>query len=343
MARSSQHGYNHKSDLKSENIFSAAVIASDPPIKEIIPWIHRGSSKTAFAYDQAGVEYSLYADGNSEQLFDFTGPHAYADRRLWDRLERELISLYETGARKVSILDAGCGPGVWLRRLVIRAHELGFTEINARGFDIAREQIRRARFLTRDLSKLTGVTIQFDFGDLTQRLPEHDASVDITVCLYSVLCHLSIVNFEKVAAEFARVTRGVVVTTVRPTKSLPTVFVDSIDKAVFFQNRPHSDSMEVALNDGRHFTLDVHLFSAKELRALFSEYFSITDLVGLDLFHSRFAQDPRWTSVNSEKETMFLEHIDRLEEIFTENHDFLEYATHLLLVGKRRNALPFAS
>lgn len=244
----------------------------------------------------------------------------------------------ETGAQTVNILDAGCGPGLWLRRLVARAGELGFTTINARGFDIAQEQVRRARFLSKDIETSETVKVKFETGDLTQPLPEQDASIDITICLYSVLCHLSVAHLTEVVAEFARVTKGVVITTVRPAKSLPTVFVDSMEKALSFQNHPESDSMDVVLDDGRRFTLDVHLFGAKELESLFSGYFAVTNLLGLDLFHSRFTADQRWVPLQQTKETMFIEHITRLEDVFSTDPDFLEYATHLMLVGKRRPA-----
>jgi hypothetical protein len=37
--------------------------------------------------------------------------HAYADRQIWNLLEKKLVELRATGARSISILDAGCGPG----------------------------------------------------------------------------------------------------------------------------------------------------------------------------------------------------------------------------------------
>jgi hypothetical protein len=40
------------------------------------------------------------------------------------------------------ILDAGCGPGTWLRRVVTHAHRLGFSKITARGFDVALAQVQ---------------------------------------------------------------------------------------------------------------------------------------------------------------------------------------------------------
>jgi hypothetical protein len=71
--------------------------------------------------------------------------HAYADRRVWALLEAKLADLRASGASSVSLLDAGCGPGTWLRRLVTRARALGFINITARGFDIAQAQKRWSR------------------------------------------------------------------------------------------------------------------------------------------------------------------------------------------------------
>jgi SAM-dependent methyltransferase len=100
-----------------------------------------------------------------------------SDRRIWTVLEAKLTHLRAAGASSISFLDAGCGPGAWLRRLVTRAHVLGFTTITARGFDVARVQMQRARVLARDLCGLLGVNLTFDVADLTGELPEADASV----------------------------------------------------------------------------------------------------------------------------------------------------------------------
>lgn len=324
-------GLSFRSDFKSNRQAQAGLINPDPLNAY-------KASEIAFAYNQAGDDYATYADGNTTDLFDFTGRHAFADKQLWKQLEQALVKLRETGTTVVNILDAGCGPGTWLRRLIIRAQELGFTTINARGFDIAREQLRRARFLSKDLEACPGVHLRFDTGDLTQRLPESDGSIDIAICLYCVLNHLPVSALDAVVKEFSRVTRGVFMTTVRPLGSPPTVFVDSIEKACFFQNHPASDRFEVKLNDGQSFTLDVHLFSAKELNGLFADYFVVTNMVGLDLFHSRFATDTRWAPHVDYKEDMFSEHLQRLEDIFATNPDFIEHATHLLLVGEKRHS-----
>jgi hypothetical protein len=73
-------------------------------------------SNVADAYNQAGGDYATYADGDPTRLFDFEGLHAYADRQVWALLETKLIDVRASGANSVRILDAGCGPGTWLRQ-----------------------------------------------------------------------------------------------------------------------------------------------------------------------------------------------------------------------------------
>ena len=135
----------------------------------------RADESVADIYNQAGDDYVAYADGDPTQPFAFDGMHAYADRCVWAVMETKLADLRASGASAVSFLDAGCGPGTWLRRLVIRARALGFSSITARGFDIAQAQIQRARLAARNLSSLPGVNLTFDVADLTGRLPEADA------------------------------------------------------------------------------------------------------------------------------------------------------------------------
>jgi hypothetical protein len=62
----------------------------------------------------------------------------------------------------------------------------------------------------------------------------------------------------------------------------------------------------------------------------------LEEVSGLDLFHSRFAPDRRWNPSSLLVDDILLEHLTRLEESFSTNAAFLERATHLLLVGHRR-------
>lgn len=289
-------------------------------------------------YNQAGDDYVAYADGDPAQPFAFDGMHAYADRCVWAVLEKKLTALRASGAGTVRLLDAGCGPGTWLRRLVMRAHALGFSTIAARGFDIAEAQIERARQAARNLSSLPGVSLTFDVADLADRLPEQDASVDLTLCLYSALSHLPVARLPDIAKEIARVTSGCFVTTVRPVGSMPTAFVDKIEKVRRLKQDHARDRCEIDLSDGRHIAFSFHQFTAAELRNHFS-CFDIEEVRGLDLFHSRFMPDPRWNSGSPSGDRQLADQLERLEQAYATCAALMDRATHLLLVaGSRRTA-----
>jgi SAM-dependent methyltransferase len=301
------------------------------------------TDEVATIYNQAGDEYVSYADGDPLQPFAFDGLHAYADRCVWAALEEKLADLQTKGASSIRFLDAGCGPGTWLRRLVLRARALGFNNITARGFDIAEGQIERARLAARNLSALPGVSLTFDVADLTDRLPESDASVDLTICLYSALSHLPVATLKGASTEIARVTSGYFITTVRPVGSTPTAFVDSVENVRRLKLDHARDRCEIDLSDGRRLAFGFHLFTAVELRNHFAGYFDVEDLRGLDLFHCRFTPDTRWNPVRSLGGGSLADELERLEKTFTRRPEFINRAAHLMLVGSRRQtAAPIA-
>jgi SAM-dependent methyltransferase len=301
-----------------------------------VPGAASATGDVANIYNQAGDDYVSYADGDPSQPFAFDGLHSYADRCVWAALETKLADLRATGANSVRFLDAGCGPGIWLRRLVLRARALGFSNITARGFDIAQAQIERARLAARDLSGLPGVALTFDLGDLTDRLPESDASVDLTLCLYSPLSHLPVASLKDVSTEIARVTSGYFVTTVRPVGSTPTAFVELVENVRRLKQDHTRDRCEIDLSDGRCLTFGFHLFTAVELRNHFAGCFDIEDLRGLDLFHCRFAPDSRWNPVHSLRGAPLADELERLEKAFATRPEFMDRAAHLMLVGRSR-------
>lgn len=294
----------------------------------------RISSRLAAAvYNQAGDEYVNYADGNPERLFCFDGPHAYADRQLWSVIEKKLGALRAAGVSSITVLDAGCGPGTWLRRVVTHAHRLGFSKISARGFDVAVAQVQAARRLARDLAGVPGVCLTFEVADLLDRLSEPDASVDITLCLYSVLSHLPVLDLPKVVSEFARVTRGYFIATVRSIGSAPTAFVDSIEEAKHFKLDHRLDRCELEFRNGCHIAVNFHLFAAHELKDLFQPLFGIEGLRGLDIFHTRFIPDRRWNPASVLLDERLMLELTQLEETYAADPQFMDRATHLLLVG----------
>ncbi len=205
-----------------------------------------------------------------------------------------------------------------------------------RGFDIATVQIDTARRNAADLQGLDGVDLTFEVADLEGRLPEADSSVDITLCLYSVLSHLPVANLPRVTREIARVTRGHFVTTVRSIGSTLTVFIDSIDTARRFKLDHNQDRCDIEFCDGRRMALRFHLFTANELRHGFESEFAIEDLCGLDIFHGRFSSDQRWNPAACGSDPRFWNVLTQLEARFAHNPTVMEHATHLMLVGRRR-------
>ncbi|MBR0697374.1 class I SAM-dependent methyltransferase [Bradyrhizobium lablabi] len=290
-------------------------------------------ANVADIYNQAGDDYASYADGDPSQLFAFGGMHAYADRHVWAVLETKLADLRASGKRSVRFLDAGCGPGTWLRRLILRARALGFSSITARGFDIAEAQIQRARLTA--AASLSEVNVTFDVADLADRLPEPDASVDITLCLYSALSHLPVERLTDISGEIARVTSGHFITTVRSIGSTPTAFVESLENVRRLKHDHTNDRCEIDLSDGRHMAFGFHLFTADELRNHFARNFDIEDLRGLDLFHGRFMPDARWNPSQA-AESQIADELDRLERAYATNTEFMDRATHLLLIARSR-------
>jgi SAM-dependent methyltransferase len=285
------------------------------------------AADAARVYNQAADGYLAYADGDTEHLFSFEGHHAYADRYVWSVLDTKLRELRRSGATSITILDAGCGPGTWTRRLVTRAGMLGFSVIRARGFDVAQVQVAAAWRNAQQLKSISGLDLAFEVADLEERMPEGDASVDIAVCLYSVLSHLPLTSLPPVVSELARVTRGSFITTVRAIGSTPTVFVGSLDGARRFERDHDSDQCDIEFADERHLALRFHLFTAAELQRQFASHFEIEDLCGLDLFHGRFSPDPRWNPLPVRFDPRLANLLAWLEERYARNPSIMDRAT----------------
>ncbi|PWB84632.1 MAG: hypothetical protein C3F11_00255 [Methylocystaceae bacterium] len=290
----------------------------------------------AFAYNQAGEKYESYADGDAQELYAFDCKHAYGDRRIWALLDDKLRALRSSGARSIRILDLGCGPGTWLLRLVTRASALGFTSIEAKGLDIAEAQVRRARARGRRLAANEGLQLHFETGDICAPLPEAASSVDLCLCLYGVLNHIPPDRIPSLFAEVARVTRGDFIATMRARGSTPTICVGAIEDARWFWHDDRNSLLEAELQNGRRISLGFHLFAADEVRALSSSRFELTELRGLDLFHGRFAADRRWNPPTARASTAFLQELDRLEDLYCRDPEFVDHATHILLMAAPR-------
>jgi hypothetical protein len=124
---------------------------------------------------------------------------------------------------------------------------------------------------------------------------------------------------------------------VRPIGSTPTAFVDSIENVCRLKQDNIRDRCEIDLSDGRHMAFGFHLFTSVELRNHFADCFDIEDLRGLDLFLSRFMPDSRWNPVSPPGDSQLAE-LERLEKTYASRTEFMDRATHLLLVAGSRRA-----
>lgn len=292
------------------------------------------SAQVAVIYDWAGEEYEGYADGDVEELFSFSGQHAYSDRTVWSEIDRLMMERFRTGATTISILDAGCGPGTWLRRAVARAREIGFASITARGFDIAGQQISRARVLARDVADLPGVRLSFQIADLTHPLPEGDETVDVTLCLYSVLSHIPRSERAIAMRELTRVTAGAVVVTVRSIGSVASGFVHPVETVRYLRQDHGRDVCEIELHDDSRSVFPMHLFSAEELKRDLSKFCAVETVMALDLFHTRFSPDPRWNPASMQIDGRIARSLRAMEEQFRTSPEFLDRGVHILMIAR---------
>jgi SAM-dependent methyltransferase len=294
----------------------------------------RGNATVGLDYNRAGDRYRAYADGDADKLYDFDGQYAYGDREIWRIVGSTLNALRAKGVRELSVLDLGCSPGTWLRRIVDRAGQLGFTRITARGVDLAEAQIGRARALSQNLARRAPVSLRFETGDIRARMPEADRSVDICLCLYGVLNHRRAEDLPAVFGEVARIAKGKLLAIVRAIGSTPTIYVDRVKAAkTYYQDNVHG-RLEVEFLDGSRTSFPSRLFSASEIRALVTPTLEIEELSGLDLFHGRFAIDPDWNPAEAAPNANFIHAMRRLESCFRRDPTFIDHATHLVLIAR---------
>jgi SAM-dependent methyltransferase len=309
------------------------------PYRPAMPSLASAAAWTARAYNAAGPNYLAYADGDAAQPYNFTSSYNFADREIWRRLDAALWRLAaqrgdRPGPRRLRLLDAGCGPGTWLRRVALRARDVGFDRVEAAGVDISPAMLALARSSIAQIDD-SGIKIDLVEADLSETLPFGDDAFDITLCLYGVFNHLAVPAHHAVAAELGRVTADSLYATVRAAGSLPTIYVDTLENARAFHQDNEAGWMDVDLTDGRHLHMPSHLFTASELRALFQPHLGGVAMLGLDVFHSRFALNTHWNPANTAADDAFMAELEALEQCYARDPKFIDRAAHILLIGEK--------
>jgi hypothetical protein len=86
----------------------------------LAPAVRVRGDGVADAYDYAGDGYGRYADGepleDSATEADCSAHHA--DTIVWATICQAIDHAKNAGLSTLRVLDAGCGPGTWIRRVL---------------------------------------------------------------------------------------------------------------------------------------------------------------------------------------------------------------------------------
>ena len=281
-------------------------------------------------YDRAGERYRAYADGDVDKLYEFDGQYAYGDQEIWRILGNTLNKLRARGRRELSLLDLGCGPGTWIRRIVDWAGKMGFTRIT------------RVALISRNAGSTRSPLSQ----GLASRWVACDSRSAISgsrcraglqcrylLCLYGVLSPSSRHRLYSAGRSHYK---GQVRRHISGWQHADH-HVDGV-KALRHTIRTTHGRLQVEFQNSAQTSFPSHLFSAAEIRGLAKAALEIEELSGLDLFHNRFATDPDWNPAEATPDANFIHALRVLEHRFRRNPTFLDHATHLLLIARPKRS-----
>ena len=288
--------------------------------------------RTAHAYDHVGEEYGCYADGKAG-----TNRFAHGDMILWDAIRGAIDELRCAGVSSLRVLDAGCGPGTWVRRIAAYANRLGLG-IHAVGFDISVRQLEIARNHPENLAEYASGAkrnLEFVYQDLAQSLPWTTRQFHLVLCNYVVLNHLPKIVLPRAIEQLCRVGAYRVIASVRSVGSPPTACIIGTEKLREYHQDCNRGELALELKDGSKHLLTFNMYSAQTLRSLFAPHGIVLDLRAIDIFHSRFAPDMNWTGslvggLPGRKELMAK--LKEIEERLCRQPGWVDHGTHVLIV-----------
>ncbi len=303
-------------------------------VRSLFPEPAAAGPATAEAYNEVGDKLPALRRRRPRQPLCVRQPprlwrplHLGADRRQARGVEVAWPRVHPCARRGLR------PPAPWLRRIVARARELGFRRIFAHGFDLAEGQVERARALSEDIAGAPGVRIVFEVGDLTQG-PGGGGRLHRPrpVPLRRAEPYPDRRPARR-PRRVRRVTRGWFVASVRAAGSTPSIFIDSVEK------RPHLPPGQrrgpLRHRAERRSARGDRLPPVRGAGVAPAGRRSLPDRghARLDIFHGRFAPDPRWNPQSicaDEIEPALLS----LEEAYARRPAFIDRAAHLLLVGR---------
>jgi hypothetical protein len=138
--------------------------------------------------------------------------HPVGEARAMRLVDEALVELQADGRKAIRIVHAGCGSGAPLIRAVVRALELGFVAVEARGFDESADDILIARLATATWRD-PRLGLAFEQAEIEIGLAwEEDQAVDILLCARGPLERLPIAARARVARDLRRVADRLVLT-----------------------------------------------------------------------------------------------------------------------------------
>jgi SAM-dependent methyltransferase len=302
----------------------------------------------ASAYDHVGDEYACYADGEGlEDPSTGTDRFAHADAIVWETMRRTMDELRASGVLTLRVLDAGCGPGTWIKRIAVYAHRLGLG-IEATGFDISKGQLEIARKQVESVNACypNGTRkIEFLSHDLADPLPWADGHFHMVLCNYVVLNHLPKSALPRVVEELCRVASYRVIATVRALASPPTGCIIGTERVREYQQDCSRGELRLVLKDGTEHRITFNLYSAEMLKAVFAPHATIVDLRAIDLFIGRFASDANWTAklVNGlPGRQQVMRELKEIEEALCRLAGWVDHGTHVLIIAQPKRTISLA-
>jgi SAM-dependent methyltransferase len=306
------------------------------------------SRAVASAYNHVGGGYGSYADGAAidDQSPTQTSRFAHGDAIIWETVCRTINELRLRGVPMLRLLDAGCGPGTWVRRIARYAHRQGLgidavgVDISGRQLEIAREQAAKVQ----GPHATDGRRMRFRMGDLADPLPWPDGHFHIVLCNY-VLNHLPKDALPRVAEELCRAASYRVIATVRAIAGPPTGCIIGTEQMREYRYDCGRGELRLVLKDGTAHQITFHLYSAEMLRAAFAPHATIRDLRAVDLFLHRFVSDRNWTAnlvatLPGREEVM--RELKEIEDRLCRRAGWVDHGTHILIVAQpgRATAAP---
>ncbi|MGO4686177.1 class I SAM-dependent methyltransferase [Hyphomicrobium sp. 2TAF46] len=341
----------HIDDIKYSKLRSKRkALGSDAHELVSVPKIRSLNSspegQTASAYNYVGNDYGSFADGDGDKLNPEPATahrFAHADTIVWRAVRSALDELRKSGASEVRVLDAGCGPGIWTRRIAHYANHIGLVATVV-GFDISTTQLEIARKeAERCLAHFSSEpkpTLEFQERDLSNPLPWAARSFQLVLCNYTVLNHLTEHSVPAVISELCRVSAGQVIATLRAVGSAASACIIGMEHVREYRHDPARGHLALTLDDGSQHRLPMKMYSAQALEAMFLPHADIVDLRAIDLFVNRFAADENWTSCLLDRlpdRPSFVEKLKEMEEGLCRLPGWIDHGTHVLIVAKSKS------